>query len=394
MTRRTIILLCASLLAASAALADDPGYFLSWQQKKDLLRLGRIRDSAGTWYDVWICPGYSPPARYAGAHLREAGSDFHEYFEANKYHMLKNGSRACINWALEECGVGFTVKGVPRAWRRHFAVAHKRTQRRVFGWWLAYPWAFMESTVESAFRGALGTAGTAGGVLSGVAVVPAYHALDSAVRGVWNLGVNTVILPTAAIAWNTVVGPPLAMIGQKPAESRVDGFWVTVVGSGRVPGTHRLSEKEVEILGQWGLLLLRTDRPYADKRAQIEKELREKDERLRREMQEIRAGAERQRAGLQEEERASLRQAIGASDLPLSMSDERSGLAYAREYERDVRRYLAKQKLSGPEIDRAMDLLRTYQSPYALAPAQVREKTDPLRRGVEVIGESAADTLK
>ena len=38
-----------------------------------LLSLGRIQDSAGTWYDIWICPGYVPPARYARRTLKEAG---------------------------------------------------------------------------------------------------------------------------------------------------------------------------------------------------------------------------------------------------------------------------------------------------------------------------------
>ena len=230
----SLVLACFCGLAAGAR-ADDPGYFLSWQQKKQLTCLGRIQDGAGTWYDVWICPGYAPPGRYAKDHFFAAGRNFREYFEANKYHMLKKGSSACFDWALKECGLGFTVKGIPRAWGKHFTVAHERTQRRVFGWWLAYPWAFMEASVETAFRGALGAAGTAGGIGSGLAVVPAWHALDSAVAGTWNLGVNTIALPAVGIAWNTAVAPPLALVGQKPAESRVDGFWVTVVASGQPP---------------------------------------------------------------------------------------------------------------------------------------------------------------
>ena len=114
------------------------------------------------------------------------------------------------------------MKGIPRAWGQHFTVARERSRRRVFGWWMAYPWAFMESAVETAFRGVLGTVGTAGGIVSGVAVVPAYHALDSAVAGVWNLGVNTVIVPVVGFGWNTVIGPPLAMV----ARSRRNRAWM------------------------------------------------------------------------------------------------------------------------------------------------------------------------
>jgi hypothetical protein len=212
------------LLGMVSVRADDPGYFLSFQQKKQLMALGRIKDSAGTWYDVWICPGYVPPGRYARDSFKQAGSDFAEYFEANKYRSLKSGSAACFDWALHDCGMGFTIKGIPRAWGDHFAAATERTELRVFGWWLAYPWAFMESTVETAFRGALGAAGTAGGIASGLVIVPGYHALDSAVAGMWNLSVNTIIVPTVGNTWNTVVSPPLALIGQKPSASRVDGF--------------------------------------------------------------------------------------------------------------------------------------------------------------------------
>ena len=139
---------------------------------------------------------------------------------------------------------------------------------------MAYPWAFMESTVESAFRGALGTVGTVGGTVSGVAIVPAYHALDSAVAGVWNLSVNGVVIPSVGITWNTVVGPPLALVGQKPSESRVDGFWVTIVSSGAEPGMLKLSAGEAELLGQWGLLLLKETQPFAEQRHTVKQRRR------------------------------------------------------------------------------------------------------------------------
>ena len=71
----TICLACFCGLS-TCAWADDPGYFLSWQQKKQLTCLGRIQDASGTWYDVWICPGYAPPGRYAKDHFFAAGRDF------------------------------------------------------------------------------------------------------------------------------------------------------------------------------------------------------------------------------------------------------------------------------------------------------------------------------
>ena len=381
------------LCLASLATADDPGYFLSWQQKKDLMRLGRIQDSAGTWYDVWICPGYSPPARYAKAHLMEAGRDFHEYIEANKYQSLKAGSKACFNWALQECGLGFTVRGIPRAWGRYFSVAHERTKRRVFGWWLAYPWALMESTVESAFRGALGAAGTAGGIASGLAVVPAYHALDSAVAGTWNLGVNTFALPIAGVAWNTAVSPPLALVGQKPSQSRVDGFWVTIVDSGRVPIARPPSPEDAALLSQWGLLLLRETQPFEKERQAIDQKANAQEQEYQRALQAARNDAERQRTRLQTEECTRIQLAMSTNAWIATVLEQQPDLRYDWTCNTDISRHLQKQGVSVDDIQRILDLLRTYQSPHALAPSSIRSKTDPLRRGVEVIGESAVDVL-
>jgi hypothetical protein len=384
-----------SLLLATFALADDPGYFLSWQQKKQLMGLGRIQDASGTWYDVWICPGYAPPGRYAKDHFFAAGRNFREYFEANKYRMLKEGSSACFEWALKECGLGFTVKGIPRAWGRHFSVANERTERRVFGWWLAYPWAFMEASVETAFRGALGAAGTAGGVASGLAVVPAWHVLDSAVAGTWNLGVNAIALPAVGIAWNTAVAPPLALVGQKPAESRVDGFWVTVVASGQDPVARPPSAMDAALLGQWGLLLLEETRPFQREQTKIEQKTAEKEAEYRRAIQTARENAAKERERVQIREGERIRQLSATNEWIAATAQRHPNLIYAPSYGKAVSQYHRKQGVPDKDIWRINDLLRTYQSPRKFAPAaSVRPKTDPVRRGVEVLGESAEDVLE
>ena len=376
-------------------LADDPGYFLSWQQKKQLTCLGRIQDSAGTWYDVWICPGYAPPARYAKEHLIRAGGNFGEYFEANKYQMLRKGSAACFDWALKECGLGFTVKGIPRAWGKHFSVAHERTERRVFGWWLAYPWALMEASVETAFRGALGAAGTAGGIGSGLAIVPAWHALDSAVAGTWNLGVNTIALPAVGLAWNTAVAPPLALVGQKPAESRVDGFWVTVVDAGQAPSSRPLNTEEKELLAQWGVLLLQEARPFRQEQKEINRKAKEQEEEFYRAMRKAKEEAERERNRVQASEEKQLRQMAATNEWIAATAQQHPDLRYSWDCDDDVIRHLQKQGFSDEDIDRILKLLRTYQSPRAMAPpAAVRPKTDPVRRGAEVLGESAEDVIE
>ncbi|MFH0909638.1 MAG: hypothetical protein V1929_12830 [bacterium] len=396
MVRRFVLGLSAILFLGTAvpARADDDGYFLSWQQKKELLSMGRIQDSAGTWYDIWICPGYAPPSRYAWEHLKIAGADFHEYVEVHKYHSLKEGSTDCFRWAFKQCGLAFTVKGIPRAWNRHFSVAHRRTQQRVFGWWMAYPWAFMESTVETAFRGVLGAVGTAGGTVCGVAVVPSYHALNSAVAGVWNLGVNTIILPVVGVTWNTVVGPPMALIGQKPAPSRVDGFWVTVVNPGSAPIERKLTPEEVQLLGTWGVLLLKETQPLDEKRTQIDKDAQAKTAALYKEINQLRVDADRQRNELQKEEHDRVRQALATNEISSALLSRDAAFVYTRENDSEIRSYLAGQNLSGQDIGKIMSLLREYSSPRAVAPPSYGQKTDPLRRGVEVIGESAEDALR
>lgn len=393
LTHATILALL--LLPTLAAWADDPGYFLSWQQKKQLMALGRIQDSSGTWYDVWICPGYAPPARYAKDHFFAAGRNFHEYVEANKYHALKEGSTSCFTWALKECGLGFTVKGIPRAWGRHFSVAHERTQRRVFGWWLAYPWALMEASVETAFRGALGAAGTAGGIGSGLAVVPAFHALDSAVAGTWNLGVNTLALPAVGLAWNTAVAPPLALVGQKPAQSRVDGFWVTVVDAGQEPSSRPMTAQENELLAQWGALLLQEAQPFRQERMEIDRKAKERENEFTRAMRETQQEAERDRNRVQTNEEKQLRQMASTNEWIAATAQRHPDLRYTWDCDADVTRHLQKQGFSEQDVDRILKLLRTYQSPRAMAPpAAVRPKTDPLHRSTEVLGESAEDVIE
>lgn len=252
----------------------------------------------------------------------------------------------------------------------------------------------MESTAETVFRGVLGSVGTAGGIVSGVAIVPSYHALDSAVAGVWNLGVNTIIIPVVGIGWNTLVGPPLALVGQKPSESRVDGFWVTMVGPDRAPITSPPSQEEIRLLGQWGLLLLKETKPFVQKQLEIDRNAAEQEAQLQRALQAMRAEADRQRTELRNQERTLIQQAAAANELSSALLSQHSALAYRGNCEADVRRYLKGLKVSGEDVERVLSLLRAFPSPRSVAPSPMRQKTDPLRRSVEVIGESAADALK
>jgi hypothetical protein len=100
MTRWTLPATGLALFLGFAAFAqgDDPGYFLSWQQKKQLMGLGRIQDASGTWYDVWICPGYAPPGRYAKDHFFAAGG-----ISAN---ISRPTSTTCLKKAVPPASIG------------------------------------------------------------------------------------------------------------------------------------------------------------------------------------------------------------------------------------------------------------------------------------------------
>jgi len=212
--------------------SHDPGYFLSWEQKGQLIWRGRMQDSAGSWYDIWIVPGYVDPARQCRVNTRKAGDDFSEYLHKKKYLDLAEASGDAFDWAYDDCLMDFAVRGSKKVWSESWSAAGKRTRQRVFGWWLAYPWAVLESTVSTVVRVPLGAAGTVLGSAWGGAVVPVYYGVNSTVKGTLRFGVRAVALPAAGCLWNTAAGPVMALAGQKPALSRVDGFWVKQLSEG------------------------------------------------------------------------------------------------------------------------------------------------------------------
>jgi hypothetical protein len=255
---------------------EDEGYFLSLKQKGQLITYGQIQDDDGIWYNVWICPGYVPPYRYAKKYFYKTGSDFGEYFHTKKYKDLAKDSKDVYRWAFDDCIHDCIIKGVPKAWERYFATAGKRTKKRVFGWWFAYPWAFMESTVESIVRVPVCLTGTVLGTGWGTVGVPAYYITNSSVKGLWDLSVNTITLPVVAGAWNTIISPPMSLVGQKPSLDRVDGFWVRALTNEQVQNMayadSPVTRDDMVSLGKWGIMLDKELSPYENEYAQVRKE--------------------------------------------------------------------------------------------------------------------------
>jgi hypothetical protein len=378
-----IAVIGTSATAAPATSAgDDSGYFLSWKQKGQLIGLGRMQDSTGMWYDVWICPGYVAPSRNAWNSLQSSRSAFGEYFEKEKYHNLAETSGDAYEWAFKDCLKDFTIEGVPEAWKDHFSAARDRTRKRVFGWWFAYPWAFMTSTADNVVRIPLGLAGTALGFSWGTAVVPAYYMVNSSVKGTWDLAAGAVTVPAAGYAWNTMVSPPLALVGQKPAPSRVDGFWVRTATREQIEQAARaerpLTRKDLEHLAEWGQILLAESQSFSDRLEDVNREEREAIHKIQKDATEKRSEVQNAQSRhfeelLRDPTRATLRQSLEAAFL------DKTRIARLRE--QSVAYLKAQKGLSNQDAYRTLQLLQQYP-PVGTARPDL-EKTDVLKANVQ-----------
>lgn len=367
---------------------DDSGYFLSLKQKRQLIGTGRIQDAHGNLYDVWIVPGYVQPAQHTKTYLKRTGRKFAEYVQSRKYRDLANASGDAFKWAYKDCFTDFTVKGVPRAWNRYWSTAQRRTNQRVFGWWFAYPWALMESTVNTVFRVPVGLTGTVLGTVWGGAVVPGYYAVNSATAGTWHFAVDTVFLPSVACTWNTVIAPPLAMAGQKPAPSRADGFWLKQISVEDLQAASAvetpISPKDIEALAVWGSLLLTASQPYDDRRQALR-------EQTQAERDAIMLKLQKGETDIASEEEAAIKSIVPDPAEQETIDYLRSrgfGSMCTPQIRRDVRRYLsARTELSRAEINRIMELLTRYPPSTINKQAPPRPKTDPVQRSLDMIEE-------
>ena len=363
------------------------GYFLTLEQKGQLLWMGQVQDGTGNWYDIWIVPGYRNQGLRAKKYTILAGDNLEEYVQAEKYRKLKKESKDAFEWAYDDCLVDFTIEGVPRAWNKYWSKASERSSKRVFGWWFAYPWAFLEGTVDNAFRVPAGLTGAASGMVWGAAVVPVYHATNSAVKASWNFAVNAVLISGIGTTWNTVIAPPLSLVGQQPAPARVDGFWVTRLSQEDVIKARALemppTPEETEALAEWGRWLLITSKPYETRRTALEKASQEEISAIRQKLQQATNQID-----------AEEKEAIGALATNSPQKEAKNRLEnlgfngaktnYASE---EVRKYLEnRHELSEEEIRKLIKLLRQYPPIDSDQPA-LRRKTEPVQRSLQVIDE-------
>lgn len=219
-----VLLVVVGMWVASAVWAGE--YFLEGSQKKELLLYGRMTGHDGALYDVWVVPGYVPPARNARKGWKQAGEELKVYGRASHYRKLEKTSRAWVRFARKDLLRDFALKGTRTAWSEAMGTASQRVDRRVFGWWFAYPWALIEASTESVIRTGIGIPGSIGTALGAYTAVPAWYLVSPAVMSVGYAAIPGTTLPVVAASWNTVIAPPLALAGQQPAPERADGFWM------------------------------------------------------------------------------------------------------------------------------------------------------------------------
>jgi predicted house-cleaning noncanonical NTP pyrophosphatase (MazG superfamily) len=199
--------------------------------------------------------------------------------------------------------------------------------------------------------------------------------------------VDAILLPTVACTWNTVIAPPMALVGQKPAPSRTDGFWVKQMTAEEAlkpsPSVDEpINAKDIEALAVWSRLLLKTV-PSFDKQ--------------RREIQ-LKANEERAASYKKEQEATEALNKKLAETIEALCNDpaQKEILDYLRSRNfnpqrtskalTDLREYL-KNELSHDELIELSHMLTRYAPATTPQKQPLRPKTDPVKHSVEVIQE-------
>lgn len=227
---RKLNILCATLFLLSSP--SHAEYFLDWSQKGELIARGEITGRDQALYNVWIVPGYEAPLRRGGEGWRDAGSALGEYIEADVYDDMGEIASKSWRFARKDILWEFALEGTADSWQESFADAQERTQKRVFGWWFAYPWALIEGTGSTLLRVGLGVPGSLIVAAGGTTLVPAGRWLFPAGKSLYYVTVPGVLLPALSITWDGIAAPPLALFGQQPTLERADGFWLKRVEPG------------------------------------------------------------------------------------------------------------------------------------------------------------------
>lgn len=375
------------MLLSAAAHAD---YFLHGDQKADLITHGEMNGEDGGRYNVWIVPGYAGPAQGAKEGWSDAGRAVGEYGNKSLYKDAVKTGKSALRFAGKDSIGKFAFKGSYNAWGESLATASARTEKRVFGWWFAYPWAAIEASGESAVRMALGVPG--GIIIGGVGstVVPVAELLWPATKGIYHSTIPGTVMPLAAGGWNTIIAPPMALLGQQPNAARADGFWLKRIDPAKTD-VELVAAKNA--LNEWRTTLLST--PEARALTAEQTALRESYARRRDEvLKQLHEQYEADQAKAQEQWQQTIQQQAALHEPELDASIDRQKLdALVQRYGRST----MIDALTGPGLDRTeaevmlTRLIGSETGPKVIAQPEHRsddDKTDPLRRSLQLGTES------
>ncbi len=372
-----ILIVGVALVATLPITTHADNYFLTVQQKQELVLRGQLHDEQQRLYDIWIVPGYVEPLKHVQKGWRNAGEALQHYGDAKFYDDIKKYSNKTWRYGHKTILNKYTFTGSKKAWQNDMATASQRTQKRVFGWWLAYPWGVFEATTESVFR-------LATGITVGVAVAASAYTLVPAISMTWPVvesagfaSIQGTAYPLVASAWNTVIAPPLALLGQQPAPQRADGFWMKQVDD---PNLQDLAE----IVIKWQRQLAvnnPTNEAVAtkDKKAQIQ--------RLYQQIKEL----EQQ---VQQDEKAQQSQQISQlllnaqqqkPQLEAELQSKGLSLAMLARNRQAIKVKLSVLNLSYENLDQLLDVLLVDGVPQNLPERSSDDKTDPLQRSLDIL---------
>lgn len=353
-------------------------YFLTAQQKQELVLRGQLYDEQQRLYDIWIVPGYVVPLNHVEKGWRNASAALKPYGQAEFYRDIKKYSNNTWRYGNKEILRQYTFTGTKKAWKTDMATASQRTQKRVFGWWLAYPWGIFEATTESVFR-------LATGVPVGVAVVASAYTLVPVISMTWpvieSAGFATIqgaAYPLAASAWNTVIAPPLALLGQQPAPQRADGFWMKQVDA---PNLQALAD----VVIAWQRQLVRNSPnnetlATKDKKAQIQQlyqQIKELEQQVKQDEKQQQSQQISQLLLVAQQQKPQLEAELQSKGLSLAM------LARNRQA---IKVKMSVLNLSFEDLDKLLDVLLLVDGTPQNVPERPSDnKTDPLQRSLDIL---------
>ena len=352
------------------------GYFLTTQQKQELVLRGQLHDEQQRLYDIWIVPGYVVPLNHVEKGWRNAGEALQHYGEAKFYGDIKKYSNETWRYGHKTILNKYTFTGTKKAWQNDMRTASQRTQKRVFGWWLAYPWGIFEATTESVFRLATGIPMGVAVSASAYTVVPAITMAWPVVESAGYASIQGTAYPLVASAWNTVIAPPLALLGQQPAPQRADGFWMKQVDD---PNLQALAD----VVIAWQRQLVRSPNNETlatkDKKVQIQQLYQQ----IRLLEQQVQQDEKQQQS--QQISQLLLNANQQKSQLEAELQSKGLSLAMLARNRQAIKVKMSVLNLSFEDLDKLLDVLITDGVPHDLPERSSNDKTDPLQRSLDIL---------